>query len=390
MSTSSFARGLTDLLTGLVKLPTLGPGVATDAALHLLADYVDVSGVDVVLSRSAAGVPTLVATLRGREAGPHVLLLGHVDVVPIDEGWQRDPFAAETTDGVMYGRGTVDMKSGLAAFAASLVTLAGSGTLERGAVTLLVDVDEETGSEAGLIPYVAQHGLDEYDWAICGEPTGLRPYLGNRGLIWASIRVSGRAAHAGMPDEGANPIPVLARLITSLPSPVFASGPYGARGPSLSPTVLRGGRVHNSIPDVAEVLLDRRLVPGEDVDGAIEGLRAAAFAASASSGLPVACDIEKVWPPCLLDETSDLARIAQRITREAGRDGRFGFDDASDDASFTHAAGVPTLLWGPGAPELAHTSDEWIALDEVHLAHDLYVRAILELTQTKEADDVPQ
>ena len=239
------------------------------------------------------------------------------------------------------------MKGGLAAFAVALTTLRSTGGLESGAVTVLVDVDEETGSEQGLLPYIATHGLAEYDWAICGEPTGLRPYLSNRGLIWATVRVNGRAAHAGMSEIGVNPIPALCELIASLPSPVFDSGPYGARGPSLNATMLRAGQSRNSIPDFAEVVLDRRVVPGEDPSEIVRQLHTRAAEVTASSGLDAACTVSKMWPPCLLEEDSELALVARRLTAAAGYDPTPGFDDACNDASFTHAAGVPTLIWGP-------------------------------------------
>jgi acetylornithine deacetylase/succinyl-diaminopimelate desuccinylase-like protein len=379
------ADQLTWLLGELVRCPSLGPGPATDRAVELLQDYLHGAGVDTRTERSAAGVPTLLATVHGSRPGPHLLLLGHVDVVPVDEAWIEDPFTARIDDaGLMHGRGTVDMKSGIAAFAVALRTLCSSGGLPAGSVTLLVDADEETGSEAGLLPYIAGHGLAEYDWAICGEPTGLRPYLGNRGLIWASMRISGRASHAGMPDQGMNPVPTLATLIHAFPRPRFASGPYGARGPSLTPTVVRAGQVVNSIPDVAELAIDRRLVPGEDVESTTAGLHDIAREVAARSGMDISVSIDKVWPPCLLDETSELARSAQRATARGGRDSAFGFDDACNDASFTHAAGVPTLIWGPGAPELAHTSHEHVALTDVHAAHDLYLEVITELCQQAE------
>jgi acetylornithine deacetylase/succinyl-diaminopimelate desuccinylase-like protein len=378
---------LVQLLGDLVRLPTLGPGDAVEAALEKLSRELDVPGVAVSIQRSADGVPTLLATVDSAVPGPHVMLQGHIDVVPVDEGWGTDPFAATITEGFMVGRGTCDMKAGLASFVQVIQALGRTGELRRGAVTLLVDVDEETGSDRGLIPFIASHGLDRYDWAICGEPTAMRPYLGNRGLIWSRVKVNGRAAHAGMPHAGLNPVPVLAKLVTELPAPEGGAGPYGGSGPSLTPTVFRAGEVPNSIASAAELLVDRRVVPGEDLSKVRAELEL--LVDDFRTRFPdFTLDVEtlKEWPPCLLDERSTLARQARAIAEAAGCRADFGFDDACNDASFLEAAGVPTLIWGPGEPEMAHVSNERIELDHLVMAPRMYLDAVLALTSAGSDD----
>jgi acetylornithine deacetylase/succinyl-diaminopimelate desuccinylase-like protein len=369
------------LLQRIVRHPSVGPGSETERALAELLEYLELAGLRGDLVRLSTDAPPLaLVTLVGADPGPHVLLQGHIDVVPIDVGWTREPFAAEFEGGYVYGRGTADMKGGLTAFASALTTLSRSG-LARGAVTLLVDSDEETGSDQGLIPYIAERGLGAFDWAICGEPTGLRPYLGNRGLVWARVEVRGVASHAGMPRAGRNPIPAVAHLIEALPTPPALEAPYGATGPSLTPTTLHAGAALNSIPGNAVLTIDRRLVPGEDVDEVSAQLEKAVLGAiGAGSGLDVRFEAVKSWPPCLLEEDSELAQVAQAVTRRHGYDSTFGFDDACNDASFLSEAGLPTIIWGPGDPQLAHTSDERVALEEVQDAASMYVDAVLTLT----------
>jgi acetylornithine deacetylase/succinyl-diaminopimelate desuccinylase-like protein len=371
-----------ELLADLVRCRSVGATAAeTAAALTILTGFLERAGVDVTVTHSAAGVPTLRARLRAPKPGANILLQGHIDVVPADVGWQRDPFAAVVEDGHLHGRGACDMKSGLACFAGVLAVLQSTAALDEGSVTLLVDVDEETGSETGLIPYIAEYGLSEYDWAICAEPTGLQPYLGNRGLLWIRVTVGGVASHAGIPSAGKNPIPVAANVIRALPPDAGPAGPYGIPASALTVTTLRAGTVVNSVPDKAELTIDRRLVPGESPDavfGAIE--RAVAAVADQHADFTIAAEVTKSWPPCLVDEDSPLARAASAATESVGGDATFGFDEACNDASFLSAAGVPTVIWGPGDPELAHTSQEHVALADLPRAMRMYLAAIQELT----------
>ncbi|CAN5605761.1 M20 family metallopeptidase [soil metagenome] len=370
-----------ELLAELVRCRSIGstaPG--TNDALAALTRYLDEAGLDVVISRSADGVPTLLASIEGPRPGANILLQGHIDVVPVDVGWQRDPFAADIEDGELHGRGACDMKAGLACFAGVMAALRATAALDQGSVTLLVDVDEETGSDLGLIPYIAEHGLADYDWAICAEPTGLRPYLGNRGLLWVRVTVHGVAAHAGIPSAGRNPIPVAADLIQHLPQETGPVGPYGIPASGLTVTTLNAGTVVNSISDKAVLTIDRRLVPGESPTAVFEDIERAVHAAAHKHGdFGISAEVTKTWPPCLVAEESPLARAAQRATQMISGDPTFGFDEACNDASFLSEGGVPTVIWGPGDPDLAHTSEEKVALADVQRAMQMYALAIDQL-----------
>lgn len=371
-----------ELLRELVRRPSLGPSaVATREALGVLAAFLLHGGVVAEIFESDSGVPTLVARLDGAALGADILLQGHVDVVPVDVGWTRDPFGAVLEDGFVHGRGACDMKAGIACFAGLMVALRASGSLARGSVTLLVDVDEETGSDLGLIPFIARHGLAEYDWAICAEPTALRPYLGNRGLLWITVTVGGVAGHAGIPSAGLNPIPLAAKIIGELPTRNGGQGPYGSRPSSLTVTTFQSGTVVNSIADKAVFTIDRRLVPGESADDVLAEIDGAVRRTSAGyDGYTVTTEVTKRWPPCLVAADSPLAVAAQSAAGAVAADPEFGFDEACNDASFLSEAGVPTIIWGPGDPDLAHTSHEKVAVADVGRAMEMYARAVAELT----------
>jgi acetylornithine deacetylase/succinyl-diaminopimelate desuccinylase-like protein len=375
--TSAFATALTrvedsviDLTRRLVRCPSVtSDTAAVESALTELSVYLADAQIEVDVSRSTAGAPILRAQVASPAEGVNLLLQGHIDVVPVDEGWQRDPFGADVDDHYLYGRGACDMKAGLAGFAGVMRALRSCGGPQQGSVTLLVDTDEETGSDSGLIPYIAEHGLSQYDWAICAEPTGLQPFLGNRGLLWLEVTVRGAAAHAGIRGAGLNPVPVAAELVTDI-----AADP-------VTVTTFHAGTVPNSIAETAVFTIDRRLQPGDPVDTIIDDLRAAmARAAERHPLFEFGLDVVKRWPPCLLDKDCDLAQAAYHAAESITGHASFGFDDACNDASFLSEAGVPTVIWGPGDPALAHTSDERVLLGDITRALHGYGRTVETLT----------
>ncbi len=371
---------LRELFEALLRCRSIGPGPELDRAFAIVRDALANVGIESRIVMNRFDVPTLVATLDSGRPGARILLQGHMDVVPVEDDWETDPFTPTLVGETLRARGSCDMKAGIAAFVHVMATAAQYGGLTSGSLTLLLDADEETGSDTGLLPYIEEHGLEGFDWAICGEPTAMRPLLGNRGLIWASIEVRGRAAHAGIPHAGVNPVPVLAGLIAELPEPPAVPGVLGGLGPSMTPTVVSAGEAVNSIPAVAKLLIDRRVVPPEDPREIRRELDefVAGFARRHPSHT-ISIDFFKEWPPCLLDEHSDLARVAAEVAQQSGFDADFGFDDPCDDASFISAAGVPTLLWGPGDPEMAHVSNEGIALEQLYAAPEMYWDALVRL-----------
>jgi succinyl-diaminopimelate desuccinylase len=153
------------------------------------------------------------------DAAPHFCFAGHTDVVPVGEGWNTDPFAAEVKDGMLYGRGAADMKSAIAAFVAAV---AQTGT-PKGSISLLITGDEEGVAENGtvkLLEWLKARG-EKIDHCVVGEPTSVGQAgdtlkIGRRGSINFKLAVKGVQGHVGYPQKAKNPIPALAELITQL------------------------------------------------------------------------------------------------------------------------------------------------------------------------------
>ena len=161
----------------------------------------------------APGRPNLRAVLAGG-GGPGLLLLGHTDVVPVGDGWTVDPFGGEVRDGRLYGRGSTDMKGGLAACVVAMTALRREGVVLSGPVELAALVDEEEHG-LGIRRFVAENG-GAYAACVVAEPTDLQTIIAARGDAYLDIVVHGSAAHSGRPDDGRNAIYGGAAVIASL------------------------------------------------------------------------------------------------------------------------------------------------------------------------------
>lgn len=369
------------LAARLVRCPSVGPGPALEEAFAVLATYLRDRAISCSIARPDPEHPVLLAWVESGQPGTRLLFQGHLDVVPAGEAWTADPFSARIGDGRLHGRGACDMKAGVAAAATALARLRAAGEPQSGAIGLLVVPDEERGSDNGLLPFLASERLAA-DWAICAEPTAMNPLLGNRGLLWARIVVDGQAGHAGMPERAANPVPVAAELVGELGSlSLPVAGEPGLPAASLTVTGLHAGEAVNVIPGRAELSVDRRLDPTEDPQ---ESVGAIAEAVDRVAARHPRCrldlQVQKIWPPCRLDANSALAQVALDCARELRPNAHLGFDEAANDSSFLAAAGIPTVLWGPGEPEMAHRDQESIPTSEIEVAVAAFQAAALRLT----------
>ena len=176
----------------------------------------------------------------------------------------KDPFAGETDNGKLYGRGTSDMKAGIAGFVTACIALAPKLAASPG-VTLIITAGEETGCEGAF--HLARQSVDigRAGALVVAEPTSNRPLVGHRGALWLKALTHGVTAHGSMPDKGVNALYKMAKAITALEAFDFNI----ARHPVLGPPTLnvgwsRGGINVNSVPDLAETGIDVRTIPAQD------------------------------------------------------------------------------------------------------------------------------
>ena len=381
--------GWPELLADLVRTPS-HPGVSRqeEAVVQVLARWLGDRGLEVELSEVAPGRPNLIARTGRPGTGRRLLLCGHTDTVPPNQGDARADLAAEVHDGRMHGRGTVDMKGGVAAMAAALAGLHASKTLEAGEVILAAVVDEEMESLGA--EYLARSGLGA-DGGIVPEPTGNRVALGHRGLEWLELDFMGRASHGGAPEQGINAIAAAARFITlaqeRLPSRFEARTHPLLGPPTLNFGTIRGGDQPSTVAAFCRVAADRRTVPGETFETVVAELRELLERVEAE--IPGLRTEVRRMPggmatmehlPAIIPADHAVAKAARAACeRVRGRpESDLAFPAWTDASLLFNFGGIPCVILGPGDLALAHTPRESIALEEVGEAARIYAATALE------------
>jgi acetylornithine deacetylase/succinyl-diaminopimelate desuccinylase-like protein len=366
--------GVLDLLGRLVAEQSVEGSPAIAACLDIVADRL--AGIAASVDRlDLDGVPALVVRVGDGDPARRLTFSGHVDVVPAAGGWSSPPFRLTVRNGRLCGRGVCDMKAGVAAAVEAAHVLAELGLLSGVSIELALTGDEEVGSERGTRALLAG-GWITGRAAVCCEPTGLAVFLGNRGLVWMDIAVTGRGGHAGMAHTLANPIDAVGPLIAALRAvPLDACDDrFEPPFPTLTLTRVEadgGGR--NVVPDRVEVGIDRRLLPGEDPEAAIAAIERA-VAEAVRPPFAAATAVARRWPPYAIAADRPVAQAAAAAVRAAGRAPAFGMDSAANDSSWLDAAGTDTVLLGPGDPPQAHATDEQVDPAEVVAAVEIYAR----------------
>ena len=370
-----------DLLTKMIRSRSLNPPGDVRECAGLIAEELKRRGLPSEILEEKPGVTNVVSHLQGQTGGKTMIWNGHFDVVPPGENWEVDPFGGEFRDGYIYGRGSSDMKSGLAAMIAALDALKKAEIPFKGRIVFQAVGDEETGSEGGTMLMIRKKIGADSDYAIVSEPTNLQISIGNRGLRWIEVIVKGRASHAGRPHLGANALQAAARMISGLEKLAFkARHPlFEIPTPSLSVTMIQSGTEINIIPERCAFAIDRRMVPGETSESVrqeIEEILRQNLSEGISANVSVT---HEGWDPYALNPDSPLviglSRAVQEVVGEAPRlKGKAGCTDASH---LFHKAQIPSVCFGPGLEDTAHTANERVALEKVVQAAKIYARSAL-------------
>ncbi|MEV4261872.1 M20 family metallopeptidase [Kribbella sp. NPDC049584] len=355
-----------------------GEEAATTAVLAAAAREL---GLDVQLSPVEPGRDNVTITLAGGN-NPGLLLLGHTDVVPVGDGWTVDPYGGLLRDGRIYGRGTSDMKGGLAAALTALAALRDtplSGPVE---LTAVVD-EEETGK--GIRAYIA-HSQRQYFGCITAEPTDLQTIIAARGDSYLQVSVHGRASHAGNPDGGANAIYGAAAVVAEIERlhAELATAPHPLLGPATwSVGQINGGTGGSIVPAECVIVADRRLLPGESPAEVLADLgRRVAALHLEDRGLTVDLAMPMEMPAFETADNADLVRVTEAARLDGGGQPMplAGWTAACDGGYIARDLGIPVVVLGPGSVTTqAHRTDESVPVSELVTAARTYALAALRL-----------
>lgn len=355
----------------LISFNTVNPpGQEYDCAEYL-ASLLEDGGFKVTLYEFSERRTSLIAQIGSYGDKAPICFAGHMDTVPLGgKRWEKDPFSGEVDGDKVFGRGSSDMKGGLAAMVVAALRLANIANRNAG-ITLVCTSSEETGCQGAHHLARLGNALGEAGALLIGEPTSNYPLVGHKGALWLEVSTSGVTAHGSMPEQGENAIYKAAQVVTQLQAYKFDISPHPLLGaPTLNVGTISGGMNINSVPDRAVIGVDIRTIPDQRNRDVYENLQ---------SYLGQEVEIERIvdagsiisepgheWVQEVFDIMEPFCRkrpVARGVTY---------FTDAS---VLTPAFGnPPTLILGPGEPAMAHKLDEFCYISKIEEAVEAYVK----------------
>jgi acetylornithine deacetylase len=353
------------LLSDLVAIDSVNPSLVAGGAgegeiAAFVAAWARAAGLEAEVLEEVPGRPSVIVRAHGRGGGRTLLLCAHLDTVGV-EG-MSDPHAPRLDGDRLYGRGAYDMKAGLAA--ALLACRQASARGLAGDIVVAAVADEEHAS-IGVQEALRAVGADA---AIVTEPTELELIVAHKGFVWAEIEVAGRAAHGSRPHDGVDAIVKMGPILTALGALDAALGdrsePLLGRG-SVHASLIEGGNDLASYPARCVLGLERRTLPGEtagDVAAELETLLEACRAAD--PGLEAEQRTLLVRAPFEVANDADVVRaVVEAAASVLPAAPRIAGASYWADSAFIAAAGIPTVLFGPGG-EGAHAVEEWVSVSD--------------------------
>jgi putative selenium metabolism hydrolase len=327
--------------------------------------------------------------------GPILLFDAHMDTVDVGDpaSWRHDPYEAVIEGQVLYGRGAADMKGAIAAMVYGARQLLDAGLPRHGKLVLAMVVQEEPCEGLAVREVIEEQGIQP-DYCILGEATGLGIARGHRGRLEARVDLRGKSSHASMPEQGQNSIYAAARVIVGIEllAQQLNNDSFLGRGSVAVTEIKSAAESRNAVPHSCTLYVDRRLTSDETEVKALTELRrviaregvaaevaVTEYEATSYTGYP--CRARQYYPSWVLPENDPfLARVGHALEGILGTRPRTTCWQFSTDGVYTAGtAGIPTLGFGPGEEQRAHTSDEQIRLPDVLIAARGYAAIASEL-----------
>ena len=351
----------------LVRVDTRNPPGNEDRIVATCRELLAPLDAEVEVVEPAPGRASLVAVLP-RRGKPVLVVNGHLDVVPISAGdWTVDPFGGDVADGRVWGRGTADMKGGIAAALEAVAALDRSGREPAWDLVFHLVADEERGGRWGTQVLVEKGFCDGVAACLVPEPTDLDVCVAERGLLVAHLTTLGRPSHGSAPRKGVSAIETAAKAVLALHAAEFDGEPHPLLGrPTANIGEIAGGSGHNTVAESCRVTIDRRVLPGATLDSTLAEVEAK-VAAVGDPDLRYEIEVEVFGEASELDPRHPWAALVGRCLAEVtGRQPEvIGMPFTTDARFVRNGAGVPAVVCGPGGIAQAHVHDEWVAVDRL-------------------------
>jgi len=360
------------LTKSLLRFDTVNPPGRERECAKFAGAMLQDWGFDVQFFEYEKGRTSVVARAGGSDKKPPLCLTGHIDVVPLGSApWSKDPFSGETHGDKLYGRGSSDMKAGVAAILLAARSLSKKMNGTPGVVVVLT-AGEENGC-IGSLNLAKTKLLGKAGAIVVGEPTSNYPFVGHKGSLKFHAHFKGVSAHGSMPELGENAIYKAARAVAALENFKFEHTRHPVMGgPTLNVGTFAGGSGVNMVPDTASIGVDIRTVPGMDHSVLLKNIESIL---GKEAKLDVFSDLAPVW-------TEPDDEWMQRVLEICGR--HLGAKPGARAATYmTDAAnllkvykGAPTVVLGPGEPQMAHQTDEYCSMERIRQCVAIYEELI--------------
>jgi succinyl-diaminopimelate desuccinylase len=363
-----------EFLKKLIQAQTTSETGELAAAKVISAEFARF-GVESEIDSWESNRANIIARVKSSGKKPALLFACHHDVVgPGDAPWQYPPFGAVEADGKIFGRGSTDMKGGIAAAVTAVCKVIDTGTKLLGDIIFVAAAGEETDS-VGAARFVKNCSwLPELAGVIIPEPTDFAIVTAHRGMLWLEVKTAGKSAHGSAPELGVNAITSMRRFLNKLEEYEISDKFHELLGRcSISVNTIEGGKTLNVVPDKCVVGIDIRTIPGAghrqivaDIKAIFEKLK------SENSQFEAEVSIIRQVKSMETDSNSDFVKD---FCASVGMDKTQAVGFTTDGPQFV-SLGVPVVIFGPGKPHLCHKPDEYIEIADLERAVENYQKII--------------
>jgi len=386
-----------EIASDLIRIEShkFAEGEERNIALHI-RELLEREGIRNDLVEVENGRCNIYGYLPGEEEENYLMFNGHTDTVPPFD-MTVSPFDPVVKDGLMYGRGSTDMKSAVGAMLATLIGLKRGGFSLRKGLVFAGVIDEEKSCKG--TEHIVRHGPVP-KMAVIGEPTDLYVSIAQKGMEWLEVTFTGKAAHGSRPKEGINAIYLATefiRLLREELEPALEKREHPLVGaPTINAGVIHGGDDPNIVADKCVVQLDRRWTPEETIEGITEEVAKLASRVTKDNTLGgytirgmrehTAALLNK---PFIIDKDHPLVRMASEEVAAVLGETRSprGFPAWSDAGQLSNERGVDCIVLGPGSLEKAHSNDEYVPVDQVIQAYQIYFNLALKICEGRKCTE---
>ena len=331
--------------------------------------------------------PSIISRISFNEEnkGIHLHFNGHYDVVPATGKWEIDPFNPIVKNGKIYGRGTSDMKGGIAAMIIATKAILKSNLDLNGKLSLSFTPDEETDGFAGA-GFITKEGFIKANYCIVGEPSGcLNVWNAHKGALWLELTTLGKSAHGSTPWLGINAFEKMVKIVNAINQdlkPLLKNKiskfptipPEGNTATIMLGGITKGGAAINIVPDRFSITIDRRFIPEETLDE----VKAEIFnllnkLKLQDPELKFEVNIKAETNSCLTPLDSPLCKITSQVIKDViGKEPSITMCIGAMDMRYFSSIGIPTIAYGPGSINVAHSENEYVSIEDLIIASKVY------------------